>query len=249
MVGKMSFMSRSSSLSYLLFFSAVLFSSFAFAGNRTLQLSISPRADSPAVLAPHLTYDVTVPATELHKLNTNFVVRSLNTLSTGSALQAQDLLSPFARAWLNRPAPMDGPNCFHASIAGASQNWNDPRFMDEFEHGKHMSDHAQPIAWNGRTGLEFGDILVFSTADYGPVHVAIYIGTADGEAIVFQKASMNRETPYTFMKMRAAIALYNDTADGPDLEPGIAVYRLKSNVIDPLTLGNPGGIVLDFPGL
>lgn len=249
MVGKMAFLSRSYSLLFFVFFSATLLSAFASAGDRTLQLDISPRPDSPAILAPYLTYDVVVPVTELHKLQTNFVVRSLNTLPSASPVPAQNLLSSFAREWLNRPAPLDGPNCFHASIAGVSENWNAPRFMDEFEHGKHMSDHAEPITWNGRSGLEFGDILVFSTGDYGQVHAATYIGDFNGEAIVFQKASYGSETPYAFMKMHDAINLYNEAAEGPDLEPGITVYRLKSKVIDPLTIGNPGGIVMDFPGL
>lgn len=234
-----------SSVAAFAWLGALLLTVSAGASPNTLNLRISARAEHMEVLAPYSTYNVTVPESELPKLRENFIVRHLGLSGGTRSVSAGALLSPFARHWLNRPAEKDGPNCFHASLAGIFKNWTTPRFMDEFEHSAHLIRRFRPLVWNGRSGLEFGDVLVFYTPEQGPVHAAVYIGLADGEAVVFQKASYGRHTPYAFMKLADAISLFN-SSEGEDISD-IQAFRARQAAIDPLTEAVPSIPILAFP--
>lgn len=129
--------------------------------------------------------------------------------SLPESFAAKHLLSPFVVANAGRETAVQGPNCWHASIAAVCEGFEVPRRMSEAEFARQLTRMFQPID----EPEQLGDLVRLRDDEGRDVHAFIYVGrdfTMPERRIVFTKNGM---TPgaYLFMDYESVLELYPDS--------------------------------------
>ncbi len=104
--------------------------------------------------------------------------------------------SKFLRQWAYQRSRMEGPNCFHSSLAVLDERFANPRFVSEVEFKSHLARSFKIVH-----EPKFGDIAVLFSGE-GIEHAASFVGIDDeNEMIVFTKNG-KADGYYLFMRLK-----------------------------------------------